>query len=298
MLELLVNLFAASLLANPSLETTLDSDYLPSREPVSIEITSDVSAESYAIFDAQTGSLIAGKKAEQKRAIASLTKLMTALLVMENYKPNELVTMSENEVWEMEPAKMYLLANETISLKNLMRGLLIPSANDAALAIAYYAAQEESEKEVERAQAIDYFAQKMTERAQMLGLKDTQFKNPHGLDAEGHYSTAHELALLGSYLLNRKDPVWDDFFRETIQISQMTVYSSDGAIDHELENTNDLLASSLPVFGMKTGTTDEAGQCLMTLLKTTNREIIIVVLGSEDRFSDTKSLAQEVISQL
>ncbi len=243
-----------------------------------IEISTEISAESMLIFDIENNTELASNNPDQMRAMASLTKLMTALIILENHSLDEVVLINNNYA-ETEGSKAWFFKNEEITVENLLKALLIHSANDSALILAVYDAG-----------SVDKFVQKMNIRAKNLGLKNTQFKNPHGLDAVGHYSSAHDLAFLSSFLLREKN----SFFRRVVNTSQETIYSTDKSIIHKLDTTNDLLLENLSVYGVKTGTTDNAGQCLISLIKRRQKEYLIIVLGSEDRYLDTKLLINEL----
>src|SRR6185295_1498470 len=231
-----------------------------------------VTAKSALMVDVASGGKIWGKNEYAALPIASLTKLMTALIMVENHDLSEVVPVPRVAA-EIEGTSAHLLAGETLTVHDLLYALLVPSGNDAALALAIFdAGSEES------------FVEKMNRRAKLLSMDSTHFVNVHGLDADGHVSSAHDLAILARQIL--KNPL----LKEIVNVPKATINSTDGKFSHTFFTTNDLLASPFPIFGIKTGTTDAAGQCLITLLKTKTHEIVIVVLGSSDRFQDTKAL--------
>lgn len=240
--------------------------------PRAVEISEQISADSFAVFDLNSGSILAQKNADDPHAIASLTKLMTALLIFENHAPTEIVEISEPEVVATPPVKMNLRVGEKIALKNVLRGLLISSANDAAVAVALF-----------HSDSVSDFVVKMNARAQKLGLRETKFRNPHGLDSWGQFSTAREIGILAGFLWRKKNENWGNFFAETVGTEKFVVRSQNGEISHELKNTNQLLGAGN--FGMKTGTTILAGQCFVGVFRRDGREILTVVLGSKKKVS-------------
>jgi serine-type D-Ala-D-Ala carboxypeptidase (penicillin-binding protein 5/6) len=163
---------------------------------------------------------------------------------------------------------------EKITIENLLYGMLIHSGNDAAFALA----KADSGN-------IDDFVKKMNKKAEVLGLKNTHFTNPIGLDDKDAYSTAYDLYLLSKFAYS------NNFIKNAVKQTKKEIASSNHKIVHELENTNQLLKSYLDVEGLKTGTTDEAKQCLITIAKNKKgNKIITIILGSDDRFGESKIL--------
>lgn len=230
-----------------------------------------LSGVSILAIDLQTQAILYEKNAMERVPIASLTKLMTAAIILEENDPNDIVTVSENAA-STTGSSMNLYAGEQISIRNLLYGLLIESGNDAALALAEHNAGNETA-----------FIEKMNRNAEKLGLEDTHYKNTNGLDSAGAYSSARDLAALSSHILQ------DESIREMVKQSSVTVSSENGN-EHELVNTN-ILLGQMGIKGFKTGRTPLAGECLITLADSPNgNEILTVVLGSTNRFSDTKIL--------
>lgn len=248
----------------------VEGDFFPPPQKITREV--EITAESAIVVEVETGMPLWEKNAHKRRAMASLTKMATALLVLEQGNLDVAVAISRDAP-VVDGSKMGLLAGEEMTRNNLLAGLLIKSANDAAIALSLDLAKSEAE-----------FVQKMNRRVHFLGLVDTHFENPHGLDAPNHFSTAFDLALLARTLL-RFDEV-----RTLANTKTKTVSSVDEKFSHLLMNTNELLWSDFPIFGLKTGTTDEAGQCLVALVRSHQREFLIVVLGSTNRFQDVKAL--------
>lgn len=151
-----------------------------------------VSASSAVLIEAESGKIIYGKNENQRRGMASTTKIMTAIVALENASLDKLVTVAPAAAG-VEGSSVYLYAGEEIAMETLLYALMLQSANDAAAAIAY-----------DVAGGIESFAAMMNEKAAELGLADTHFMNPHGLDDENHYTTAYELAKIAAYALENE----------------------------------------------------------------------------------------------
>ena len=208
------------------------------------------------------------KNIETQRSVASLTKLMTAIIVLENYNLDEVIKIPLSAV-RREGAMGDLKPGESITVRSLLNIMLIDSSNDAAFALA--------EKRTD-------FVSLMNKKAKELGLANTHFSNPDGLDEPGNYSSALDIEKIFSYLINKYPEAF-----EILKTKNMVVYSADGKIEHRLKNTNELLDKLSEVAAGKTGYTDEAGGSLILLTK---NNIITVVLGSPDRFSESEKLIQ------
>ncbi len=225
-----------------------------------------ISASASIAIDLESQTILFKKNSDLKLPIASLTKLMTAYITLDEEDPDAIVTVSANAA-AMSGSRMGLKSGEKITVKNLLYGLLIPSGNDAAVALAEYNAGTEKN-----------FVKKMNAKAKLLGLDQTQYTNSTGLDNGESYSTPHDLALLASYLIH------DNTIRQIVNLKEAEIAG------HKLENTNTLLGQ-MGIKGIKTGRTDAAGECLVTLADNpSGKEVLIVVLGSHDRFYDTKIL--------
>jgi D-alanyl-D-alanine carboxypeptidase (penicillin-binding protein 5/6) len=247
--------------------------YLSPLQKKEISVNVDINAKSALVMDMDSGMIVYEKDIRTKRPIASLTKLMTALVVLNQTNIWTETQISKN-AYETDGAQMFLLEGEKITVANLLTGLLVRSANDAAVALA--------EK---TAGSVSDFVKLMNRRALYLGLKNTNFANPHGLDDPQNYSTAFDVALLAKAALR------SDFIRNTVQIRETVVTDITGEFRHTLKTTNELLFSPFSITGLKTGTTDAAGQCFVGLLQGKNgSEYLIVILGSNNRFTDAKAL--------
>lgn len=238
--------------------------------------TGDFKVKSAYLTDYLTGQVLYAKNEEEKLPIASVTKIMTSLLVFEaldggKITYDENVTVSEHAA-EMGGSQVYLEPNEVMTVKDLMKAMMISSANDATVALAEHIAG-----------SVETFVGMMNNRASQLGMTNTNFKNPHGLDEEGHYSCARDVAVMTRELLSHQGvteftTVWMDTIR-------------DGAFG--LSNTNKLIRYYSGATGMKTGFTNAAGFCLSGTAMRDGLHLIAVVLGGEssnERFGTVKKM--------
>lgn len=248
--------------------------------PCKIDNSNDflIDAKSAVVLDAGTDMVLYSKNADEKLPIASLTKIMTALVVLDNSKLDDMVTVSENAA-KTEGKKNGLVAGEKIELGDLLKIMLVESNNAAAVALAEH-----------NGGNADEFVKLMNEKAKNLEMKNTNFSNPDGLDQPENHSTAYEIAQLVDYAMERP-LLWD-----ILRIQSATVYSADKKIKHTIKNTNLLLGKFKNIAGGKTGFTDEAGQCLVLAVgdPEENHQIISVVLGASDRFLETERMVKWV----
>lgn len=235
-----------------------------------------VSAKSAILIEQTTGKVIYQKDADVKLAPASITKTMTMLLTIEAIEKGEItlddmVTASENACG-MGGTEIWLEKGEQMSVKDLLKALAVSSANDAAVALAEYVGGDEKS-----------FVALMNQRAQELGCKNTVFKNSHGLDEEGHVSSAYDIAVISAELMSYEltkefTTIWMDSLRNG---------------DTQLVNTNRLIRFYDGATGVKTGTTDNAGYCVSASAEKNGLSLIAVVMGCNDndsRFNDAKAL--------
>lgn len=236
-----------------------------------------VDADSAFAMDEGTDFIFFEKNAYKRRPIASLTKIMTALVVLENSKLDDTVTISPKAM-TIFGDKKGLLAGEKIKLEDLLKVMLIDSNNAAAYALAEHTGGSSADK----------FVALMNEKAQKLGLKNTKFFNPTGLDMAGeeNYSTAYDLAQLTQSAFS-ENLIW-----EISRTQEATVYSLDGKQKHYVKNTDELLGQLDNVFGGKTGYTTDAGECLVLISENPDKthKVISVVLNAKDRFAETKKI--------
>ncbi|TES97792.1 D-alanyl-D-alanine carboxypeptidase [Patescibacteria group bacterium] len=257
-----------------SLDISTPMAYSPPQKTNQKSIKPFVRAKSVIIVDKESGQILFQKDPYVKRSIASLAKLMTALVVIDENSLRDKVIVSKSDTLT-SGVKMWLYPREKIRVKDLLKGLLIHSAADAAKALARHTAGNDKK-----------FVKAMNDKAKLLGLENTHFVSPTGLNSKNgdNYSTAKEISDLARIALENR------FIRKIVNTEETTVYSTDGNIPHELENTNKLLSSYLDIRGIKTGYTKEAGECLVTLARGNSgkEQIIVVVLNSPDRFQESK----------
>ena len=252
---------------------------LPFKETASLGVA--LEAKSAIILDGASGKVLFTKNSRENLPMASLTKIMTAMVVLESGVDLEDTTEVDREVVRVEGADINLKSGEEMRVGDLLHGLLISSGNDAARALAKKVGGD-----------MDGFAVMMNNKAQEIGLTHTHFVNPSGLDAAGHVSTAEDLAILANYAY--QNPI----FREIVATKEDDIQSVNTDDNHHLKNTNKLLRKNYGyVVGGKTGYTEEAGFCLITFAVGNKKkhQITTVVLGSEksgQQFQDSKALVE------
>ena len=238
---------------------------------ISAEALSDSAAAS-ALINAENGEIIYEKNSDARLPMASTTKIMTALLLCE-YGNLERSIKVTREMVTVEGSSMGLLPDDTVTLKDLLYGMMLPSGNDAANTTAFVVGG-----------SIEGFVKKMNEKASSLGLKNTQFVTPSGLDAEGHYTTAYELALLAAYALNNED------FKAAASAKSAVLYYGNPPYRRTLTNHNKLLNSYKGLIGVKTGFTKKSGRCLVTAAERDGKRIVAVTLKDPNDWQDHKNL--------
>ena len=251
-------------------------------------------AHAAIVFDAGSGTILWGKNATEKRSVASITKLVTAMVVIDRVRDlNEVVTIPQS-VMNIEGTTVgcptsvicnseQFSVGEKVYLKDLLRSMLIFSANDAATVLAIHIAGNEEK-----------FAELMNARMKEIGAGNTNFCRPSGLeldeDEESCYSSAYDIARVAAHLLNhdKYDILWD-----IMQTKETTFRSVDGAVEHELENTNRLVGELPSLVGAKTGFTPRAGYCLALVTSDINSEhnIVSIVLDDYHRFNDVQEMS-------
>lgn len=234
-----------------------------------------INSRSAVIFDRKSKEIIYGKAENERRKMASTTKILTSLVILEKANLNDVVIVSKKAAG-IGGSRLGLSTGDKITVKDLLYGLMLCSGNDAAVALAEYVGE-----------SVEGFQEIMNKKASELGLKDTHFVTPHGLDAEEHYTTAYELALITDYALNM------DEFRKIVGTKYYTI--SINGNPKNIHNTNELLGVLNGVYGVKTGFTNGANRCLVTAVKRENLDIICVVLGADTkkyRTSDSVKLIE------
>ncbi|MBR4111727.1 MAG: D-alanyl-D-alanine carboxypeptidase [Ruminiclostridium sp.] len=240
----------------------------------------DISAYSAVVINADTGEILFEKNAHEQRAIASTTKIMTTLLTIEAGQPDKLFTVDSMAI-RVEGTSMGLQEGDIVSRRALCYGMLLPSGNDAANAAA-----------VSVSGSMNAFADIMNRKAAEIGMTNTHFVNPSGLDAEGHYSTAYDMAVLTRYAMKN-----DEFSRICASSSASLEYGNP-PYRRTLYNSNKLLAQYDGCIGVKTGFTDEARRCLVSAAERDGKTVIAVTLNAPDDWSDHAQLLDYGFSQL
>ncbi|MBR2705018.1 MAG: D-alanyl-D-alanine carboxypeptidase [Clostridia bacterium] len=258
-----------------------ESDDIESLIVSSNNIDEDINLNSRiaVAYDRESGRVIWGKDENKKTAMASTTKIMTAIIVIENCKLNEVVEISQKAAGT-GGSKLKLKKGDKITVNDLLYGLMLRSGNDSAVALAEYVAG-----------SVENFAELMNNKAKELNLKSTHFVTPHGLDDPNHYTTAYELAILADYALK------NEIFSKIVSTKNCTITIN--GYPRNICNTNELLGNYPGVYGVKTGFTNNAGRCLVTAVKNDKMDIITVVIQADtkkDRTSDSIKLIKYIFN--
>jgi serine-type D-Ala-D-Ala carboxypeptidase (penicillin-binding protein 5/6) len=255
--------------ATAPLSTTATTLPIPVR--TGTETLSFAADTSVLALDVATATPLYSHNADRTRAIASITKLVTALTILSRHEPSQIVTIGQLPTYQPEAEVLGLAAGERYTVSDLVRAALVISANDAADALAIYDAG-----------TVPKFAAQMNRKMSQWGITDVRFTNASGLQDEGNYASASALARIG--LLALQNPI----IKDTVKLPS-TSFQSLGGRTLSGPSTNQLLATGR-FYGIKTGYTLQAGQCFLGLTTVSGRDIITVVLGSPDRFGDTQTL--------
>lgn len=248
-----------------------------------------IESEGACVIDLNTGEILYNKNMYQQYEPASMTKMMTCILTLENLQLTDIITV-DAEASFTGGSRIYLIEDEQISVQNLLYALMLESANDAAVALAKAVAG-----------SVEEFAKMMNEKAKSLGCKSTHFINPNGLHEEGHLSTPYDMAMIAQYCMKNKT------FRELVKTYKYTIPETNKQPERYMYNTNRLIydyQTKVVVngvtrgckydgcLGIKTGYTPQAGGCLTSAAKSYDTQILSVVMKSSDlgRFADTISL--------
>lgn len=242
------------LLENEVKEISVETIAEEQKEPV-------LNARAAVIYDRKTKEIIWGKNENEKKAMASTTKIMTAIVVLEKGNLSDVVTISKKAA-NTGGSRLKINTNDKVSVLDLLYGLMLRSGNDAAVALAEYVGG-----------SIEGFAKLMNKKAIEIGLKNTHFVTPHGLDNIEHYTTAYELAVLTDYAMQNEK------FSKIVNTKNTTI--SINGVARNIYNTNELLGTLNGVNGVKTGFTNNAGRCLVTSCTRNGNQIITVVLGCD-----------------
>lgn len=240
----------------------------------------ELSARAAALMIADTGELVFSGNGHERLPMASTTKIMTALLTLEHGLPDAVVTVTP-EMVAVEGSSMGLLAGDSVSLRTLVSGMLLESGNDAANAAACAVSG-----------SLPAFVERMNAKARELGLQDTSFATPSGLDAEGHFSTACDLALLGCHAVQNPE-----FLRICSQRSE-TVRYGNPPYRRTLTNHNRLLSTVEGCVGIKTGFTKKSGRCLVSAVTRDSITLVAVTLSAPDDWNDHAKLYEYGFSRV
>lgn len=235
--------------------------------------TRAVSAHKAILIDAQTGRVLYEKNADDRGLIASTTKIMTALVICEQCNVLDRVRIPKEAV-NIEGSSMYLEEGEILTVQELLYGLMLRSGNDAAVALAIYCGG-----------TVEGFSELMNDKARRLGLYNTHFENPNGLDSPGHYSTARDLAKLTAYAM--ENPI----FHKTVSTKSVRIG------ERSLQNHNKLLWSLEGADGVKTGFTKAAGRILVSSAVRGGRRLVAVTMNAPNDWDDHTQLIERGFSE-
>ncbi len=243
-----------------------------------LENQPSLSAQAALVLDERSGSVLFEHNSAARLAPASTTKLLTALVALDTFQLSDTLTVSNLQ--GLDGARIGFFVGEALTLDQLLYALLIQSGNDAALVIS------RSHPEGEQG-----FVADMNEKAVALGLTSTHVTNAMGFDHPDHYSTARDLGILAREVM--KVPL----LRSIVAQPETIITDVTGQFSHRISSTNVLL-SDAAIIGIKTGTTDEAGQVLITQREENGRSLLMVIMGSEDRYADTTRLQQWIDQEI
>jgi len=231
--------------------------------------------------DMNSKELIFSKDAQKINQPASLTKIMTATLAIESGRMNDVVTITK-EMISVEPTKAGLRVGEKFYLRDLVKAAMVMSANDAAMAIGVYLGDGD----------VDKFANQMNQKAKKIGMRNTNFTNPCGFDIGNHYSTAQDLLAMSEYAIKNST------FNEMAKLKRHDFQAINTKKRYAAYTHNKLLNSYKYAVGIKTGYTQKAGPCLIARAKNGNKDVLIVMLNSEQRWKNIKLILDDVMPDL
>ena len=238
-----------------------------------------INSKKYVIYDRESGLVLLGKNENKQTAMASTTKIMTAIVVVESNLNLEKESIVSQKAASIGGSTLGLKKDDKITINDLLYGLLMRSGNDCAIQLA-----------LECSGSVEEFAIQMNEKAKKLELKNTNFVTPHGLDNPNHYTTAYELAKIADYALK------NNLIATIVKTKYATIRINNN--NKEIKNTNELLLGNVDgVYGVKTGFTNIAGRCLVTAVKRKEMDLIIIVIGADTkkyRGTDTLKLLDYV----
>lgn len=240
--------------------------------PTIIYAELSINADAAILVDYTSGRVLYAKNTCMKRSVASTTKILTAIVVLEHGSLEDMVTVSVKAA-AMGGSTLGLKAKEELSVRDLLYGLLLRSGNDAAVALAEHVGG-----------SVATFAEMMTEKAHQIGALNSHFVNPHGLDQPEHYSTAEDIARITLYALG------DDLFAHIVSTKEMNIDRMSGSYTQRLSNINRFLNIYPTAIGIKTGYTGSAGRCLVAAAEMDGQRLVAVVLNAANRYQECGDL--------
>ena len=236
----------------------------------SVETCEDpvINSRIAVVLDRESGKVVWGKDENKKTAMASTTKIMTAIIVCENANLDDIVEVSAKAAGT-GGSRLGLKKNDNVSVRDLLYGLMLKSGNDAAVALAEYVGG-----------SVEGVTELMNNKAKALKLNNTHFVTPHGLDDPQHYTTAKELAIITDYALK------NEIIKKIVGTKNYTITIN--GYPKALTNTNELLGNVNGVYGVKTGFTGNAGRCLVTAINRNDMDIIVIVLQADTKKDRSK----------
>ncbi|MDD4815835.1 MAG: D-alanyl-D-alanine carboxypeptidase [Clostridia bacterium] len=241
-----------------------------------LKIQSNSSAKAMCLLEQKTGRVLYGKNINEPLAMASTTKIFTALTVLENCTNLDQIVNIDDRAVGIEGTSIYLQKGEKLTVKELLFGMLLPSGNDSATALAYYVGKD-----------IPTFCKMMETTAKNAGAKNSSFKNPHGLDENGHFTTAYDLAKVSAKALENKT------FQEISQTKSKVISGNELVKNRYLRNKNKLLNTFKGCNGIKTGFTDNAGRCFVSSATRNNMTVVCAVLNCGPMFEECASFMEK-----
>jgi len=271
------DVYTREVLEIPVLRSNLNLQEEDDTKSTSFDINS-LTSKSVYIEDIDTATQLFEKNGERVLLPASTTKIMTALVARQEYKLDDVFTIPD--IFQIDGYSIGLFKGEKMRVDQLLKAALIQSSNDAAYTLA-----------LNHPNGLDGFVKLMNQKVADFNLKSTYFENPAGFDNDSQRSSAHDLAIIS------KEFMKDDFLREVVGAKEDIISDESGVYKHYLYSTNELLGVDESVVGIKTGTTEGAHQVLITQFNREDRNILIIVMGSDDRYEETSQLIDWVFDE-
>ena len=232
------------------------------------------SAKAACVIDVDSGEILYCENENAPLAMASTTKILTAIIVIENMDLSQTIKVDDSAAG-VEGSSIYLKKGEEIKVIDLLYGLMLRSGNDSAVALA-----------IACAGSVPAFANLMNDKAKQIGATNSSFTNPHGLDDKNHYTTAKDLALISAYAMK------NDIFREIVSTKMHVVEKTNLSEQRYFQNKNKMLSSFEGACGVKTGYTKKTGRCLVSAAKRDGKTLVCVVLSAPNMWQDSKNLLE------